>query len=499
MPDPIEVSHGDYISCLFVAEQDDNGDTIMSTRNLFTEKAVYNPIEGFSYTPNDADVLTSLATERLVDNYVHLPENLLVFNDSGVSFSGLQGVIIPSDDAEHENGVTLLETAQGSDQLLYSGQDGSLDWKALPQLFRPVADDNNPDTIVLEEYNWENEDYEDGVDSIQINHVDCSESVTVTQVSELDPNESNPIPLLGGVSGSHDGEDVVSFSGLGFTPSTGALEVKYDDGGSTASLNITQEVLDLMGNAGKTLTVTGYSGDVVNDLMNLDDVESKLAELSPGDRIVFVGDDYGSAVENQTLWFSANDSDVDKKSEIVFVVTAMQKCQTGNTSNDFTAFNMWISSINGAEMTTVMIRNFSVITYMNLNNEIIRTYTHHYLDNNSSGQYELHTLKLGTPKIETSINSFGGLTAIPKNTFVMVGFGDSTTITGNVSFTPYSKYVKDDNDEYHFIFTTGSTAPTITDWPVNNITWVGGSAPTMQANTTYEINILNGYGCYLEY
>lgn len=57
----------------------------------------------------------------------------------------------------------------------------------------------------------------------------------------------------------------------------------------------------------------------------------------------------------------------------------------------------------------------------------------------------------------------------------------ATTFTLNAASSPA--------DEYMIQFSTGSTAPTIT-WP-SGITWFGGSAPTINANKTYQISIQN--------
>lgn len=51
-------------------------------------------------------------------------------------------------------------------------------------------------------------------------------------------------------------------------------------------------------------------------------------------------------------------------------------------------------------------------------------------------------------------------------------------------------------NHYYWTFETGSTAPTIT-WPTG-ITWVGGSAPVINANKHYEISIINNIGTFIE-
>lgn len=50
---------------------------------------------------------------------------------------------------------------------------------------------------------------------------------------------------------------------------------------------------------------------------------------------------------------------------------------------------------------------------------------------------------------------------------------------------------------YDIIFTTPANAPSIT-WP-EGITWIGGSAPTIAGEKTYEISIMNNLAIYGEY
>jgi hypothetical protein len=50
--------------------------------------------------------------------------------------------------------------------------------------------------------------------------------------------------------------------------------------------------------------------------------------------------------------------------------------------------------------------------------------------------------------------------------------------------------------EYHFFIICGATAPTV-NFPTD-ITWNGGSAPTIAADKTYEISILNNVAAYFE-
>ena len=51
-------------------------------------------------------------------------------------------------------------------------------------------------------------------------------------------------------------------------------------------------------------------------------------------------------------------------------------------------------------------------------------------------------------------------------------------------------------NEYHFFIVCGSTAPTV-NFP-SGISWNGGSAPTIAADKTYEVSILNNIAAYFE-
>lgn len=51
-------------------------------------------------------------------------------------------------------------------------------------------------------------------------------------------------------------------------------------------------------------------------------------------------------------------------------------------------------------------------------------------------------------------------------------------------------------NEYHFFVVCGATAPTV-NFP-SGITWNGGSAPTIAADKTYEVSILNNVAAYFE-
>lgn len=78
------------------------------------------------------------------------------------------------------------------------------------------------------------------------------------------------------------------------------------------------------------------------------------------------------------------------------------------------------------------------------------------------------------------------------NTLYNVG-----TLTGTVTInlaTPTDNTIA---NIYHICFETGATAPTIT-WGSAITSWMGGSAPTINANKHYEVDVLNGVAIAME-
>jgi hypothetical protein len=92
------------------------------------------------------------------------------------------------------------------------------------------------------------------------------------------------------------------------------------------------------------------------------------------------------------------------------------------------------------------------------------------------------------PSVATSQPQGGML----PNVFYRLG-----TLSGNVTFALAIPADSNILNHYYWSFETGSTAPTIT-WPSSITSWIGGSAPTINANTHYEISVLDGIGAYME-
>lgn len=82
-------------------------------------------------------------------------------------------------------------------------------------------------------------------------------------------------------------------------------------------------------------------------------------------------------------------------------------------------------------------------------------------------------------------------TTLVANTFYNLG-----TITGSKTIKTPTSYKA--TDEFMLQFSTGSTAPTIT-WSITGLKWAGGSAPTINANKTYQVSIQNNLGIIVEF
>lgn len=72
------------------------------------------------------------------------------------------------------------------------------------------------------------------------------------------------------------------------------------------------------------------------------------------------------------------------------------------------------------------------------------------------------------------------------------------TLSGDTTFAFASASDANIVNEWMFQFTTPSTAPTIT-WPNAITAWVGGNTPTIGANMTYQVSVINGLGVIAEF
>lgn len=113
------------------------------------------------------------------------------------------------------------------------------------------------------------------------------------------------------------------------------------------------------------------------------------------------------------------------------------------------------------------------------------------LDGNESDETKYPSTKAVYDGIHPSIES-----SQPQNGFLPNIFYNLGELTGSITFSLATPEDSNIVNHYYWTFETGSTAPTIT-WP-NGITWVDGSAPTINSNKHYEISVLNGIGIFME-
>ena len=74
---------------------------------------------------------------------------------------------------------------------------------------------------------------------------------------------------------------------------------------------------------------------------------------------------------------------------------------------------------------------------------------------------------------------------------------DLGTLSGSVTIVFASPSDANVMNHYFFMFDTSGSAPTIT-FPASITSWVGGSAPTINANKHYEVSVINGVGITME-
>lgn len=87
------------------------------------------------------------------------------------------------------------------------------------------------------------------------------------------------------------------------------------------------------------------------------------------------------------------------------------------------------------------------------------------------------------------------VTAMPQNGLdANVFYFFIQALSGNVTFSiNMSSLSQTMANVFHFVFFTGSTAPTIT-WPQDVAAWMDGEAPTINANRLYEVSFITVEG-----
>lgn len=73
------------------------------------------------------------------------------------------------------------------------------------------------------------------------------------------------------------------------------------------------------------------------------------------------------------------------------------------------------------------------------------------------------------------------------------------TLTGSVTIPAFASVAAGDTEAkiWCFTFNTSSTAPTIV-WPAGIVSWNGGDAPTINADASYEVTVMDGIGVIIE-
>ena len=105
--------------------------------------------------------------------------------------------------------------------------------------------------------------------------------------------------------------------------------------------------------------------------------------------------------------------------------------------------------------------------------------------NNAPGYGAYPTVNKGTSTASTTLNP---------NTFYTWGVVGSVTISGFGAGTAKDTGTK----EYIFQFTSNSGGTTTLSLP-SSVKWTGGSAPTIEANTVYQVSVVNNMALYASF
>lgn len=85
-------------------------------------------------------------------------------------------------------------------------------------------------------------------------------------------------------------------------------------------------------------------------------------------------------------------------------------------------------------------------------------------------------------------------TALSPNTFYVWGVVSKVTISSFDAGTTQDTGTK----EYIFQFTSNSGGTTTLSMP-SSVKWVGGNAPTIEANTVYQVSVVNNMAVYASF
>lgn len=104
--------------------------------------------------------------------------------------------------------------------------------------------------------------------------------------------------------------------------------------------------------------------------------------------------------------------------------------------------------------------------------------------------------KTASPKaVYDAINPSVG-SSIPSGGLLPNKLYNLGTLTGSVTIN-FASAISGIANHWFFTFETGATAPSIT-WDSSITSWMGGSAPTINASKHYEISVLGGVGVFME-
>lgn len=189
--------------------------------------------------------------------------------------------------------------------------------------------------------------------------------------------------------------------------------------------------------------------------------------------------EYGVTTYQQISdWFDAGYTVICTHNSYIFILAV------AHTNNNHFFFgynpntNIYSARVNSSNTWSIVQYSFQLTNYLTTSLTSASTDTQYP---SAKAVYDFAT----TP-IANSLPSGGAL--LPNVFYDITELGDATISCASGDANKMA--------EYMLKFTTGATAPTIT-W--SGITWASGSEPTIAANKTYEVNIVDGVAISIEY
>lgn len=281
--------------------------------------------------------------------------------------------------------------------------------------------------------------------------------------------------------------------------------------------SITKEKIEssvLAGKADKATTLTGYG---IGDAYTKSEVDTALAGKANLQHQHTVADitDFPELYYDATAFFTSGAYPSDRYEELLQAVKAKKTIYATIDEGGYVSYVFFMSSANNYDSSSRVLLTtvFADGGNLYLNTFVVQQSGMTSLQESITGKANKATTLAGygigdaytKSDVDTAIeekqnkitilNETEGLSSysINPNTLTKLGtLAPNVTLSLNTSIEEAGV-----SNIYDIIFSTPTDAPSIT-WP-EGISWIGGSAPTIAGEKTYEISIMNNLAIYGEY